>query len=414
MSEVEREAIRIVEREGSLAVEHRSFFEVFAFLVENCEPTLEGATKARFFELERLSDQRFSAQQLGISLSHFARKNRHEFPHQRLFRTKQFRVPHRAPHDAAEHVTTALVGRQYAVGNQERRCAQMVSNDPMRGLLWAFRIDSRQFGDRADEGRKEIDRIIVVGSLQNGGNALEPHAGVYRRTRQIYSFPTQKLLVLHEDEIPDLNKAISLGVGRARGAAGNVRSVIVEDFRTGTAGSGLTHGPEVVVSGNAQDLAVGKSRNLFPKLKGVIIVDVYCDEQLVLGQRVLFRDQVPGELDRALLEVITEGKVAEHLKERVMPCGVPDIVEIIMLAAGAHTFLGGDGSRIGPLLQAGEDILELHHPCVGEHQGRVIARHKRRRRHHLVTVARKEIEETFADIVDAAHFRTVRASFACA
>src|SRR4029079_4751756 len=144
LSEVEREAIRIVEREGSLAVEHRPSFEVFAFLVEDCEPTLEGATKARFFELERLSEQRFSAQQLGISLSHFARKNRHEFPHQRLFRTKQCRVPHRARHDAAEHVTTALVGRQYAVGNQERRCAQMVSNDPLQGILWAVRLYARK------------------------------------------------------------------------------------------------------------------------------------------------------------------------------------------------------------------------------------------------------------------------------
>ena len=85
MSEVEREAIRIVERESSLAVEHRPFFKIFAFLIENCEPTLEGATKPRFLELERLGDQRFGTQQFMISLSHFTRENRHKLPHQWFF-----------------------------------------------------------------------------------------------------------------------------------------------------------------------------------------------------------------------------------------------------------------------------------------------------------------------------------------
>src|SRR5262249_44736933 len=70
--------------------------------------------------------------------------------------------------------------------------------------------------------------------------------------------------------------------------------------------------------------------------------------------------------------------------------------------------------RVRPLLQARENVLELHHPRIGEHQGWVIARHQRGRWDHLVIIAREEIEETFSDIVDAAHFRTVRASFACA
>ena len=109
MSEVKREAIRVVEREGGLAVEHRSFSKVFAFLIENCEPTLERATKPRFLEFECLGDQRFGTQQLRISLSHFSRENWNKPPHQWLFCTEQFGVTHRAPHDAAEYVTPALV-----------------------------------------------------------------------------------------------------------------------------------------------------------------------------------------------------------------------------------------------------------------------------------------------------------------
>ena len=97
-------------------------------------------------------------------------------------------------------------------------------------------------------------------------------------------------------------------------------------------------------AGDAQDLAVGKAGDLLPKLEGVVIVDIDGDQQLVLGQREVFGDQLPGELDRALLEVIAEGEVAEHLEEGVMARGVADIVEIVVLAAGAHAFLRGDGA----------------------------------------------------------------------
>ena len=86
-----------------------------------------------------------------------------------------------------------------------------------------------------------------------------------------------------------------------------------------------------------------------------------------------------------------------------MARGIADIVEVVVLAAGAHAFLRGGGARIGPLFDAGEDVLELHHAGIGEHQGRVVARHERRRRHDFVPVAREKAEEGRPDLVDAAH-----------
>ena len=105
-----------------------------------------------------------------------------------------------------------------------------------------------------------------------------------------------------------------------------------------------------------------------------------------------------------ILEIVAEGEVAEHLEEGVVPGGVADIVEVVVLAAGAHAFLRRDGARIGPLLDAGEDVLELHHAGVGEHQRRVVARHERARRHDLVPVLREIIEKGRPDFVDAAHW----------
>src|SRR5262249_350566 len=106
---------------------------------------------------------------------------------------------------------------------------------------------------------------------------------------------------------------------------------------------------------------------------------------------------------RAILEVVAEREVAEHLEERVVAGGVADVVEIVVLAAGAYAFLRGGRAQVRTLFEPGEDVLELHHAGIGEQQGRIVARPERRGRHDLVTVAGKKIEEARPDLVDAAH-----------
>jgi hypothetical protein len=41
--------------------------------------------------------------------------------------------------------------------------------------------------------------------------------------------------------------------------------------------------------------------------------------------------------DRLVLEIVAEREIAEHLEEGVVPGGVADIVEIVMLARPART-----------------------------------------------------------------------------
>ena len=110
-------------------------------------------------------------------------------------------------------------------------------------------------------------------------------------------------------------------------------------------------------------------------------------------------------LDRALLEVVAEGEIAEHLEEGVMARGVADVIEVVVLAAGADAFLRRGGGDIGAALLAGEDVLELHHAGIGEHQRRVVARHQRAALDDLVALAREVVEEGGADIVAACHGR---------
>ena len=56
-------------------------------------------------------------------------------------------------------------------------------------------------------------------------------------------------------------------------------------------------------------------------------------------------EEVPGEVDRVALEVVAEGEVAEHLEERVVARGVADVLQVVVLAAGAHAALADAARR---------------------------------------------------------------------
>ena len=102
---------------------------------------------------------------------------------------------------------------------------------------------------------------------------------------------------------------------------------------------------------------------------------------------------------RLFLEIVTEGEIPQHFEESMVPRGIADIVQIVVLAAGAHALLAGGGARDRAGLKPGEHVLERHHPGVDEHQGRVVIGHQRCRRHHLVALGTEIVEEGPADFV---------------
>ena len=73
------------------------------------------------------------------------------------------------------------------------------------------------------------------------------------------------------------------------------------------------------------------------------------------------RTNSPGPVDGLFLEVVPEAEVAQHLEERVMPGGVADVLEVVVLAAGAHAALARGRSCVVKPLAAGQRVLELDH-----------------------------------------------------
>ena len=191
-------------------------------------------------------------------------------------------------------------------------------------------------------------------------------------------------------------------------AAGDRGAVVVEDLRAGAAGAGRAHHPEVVGGGDADDPVVGQAGDASPEVGGGVVVVVDGDEEPVLRQAEVAGQQLPGVGDGAFLEVVAEGEVAEHLEEGVMPGGIADVVEVVVLAAGAHALLAGGGAGVVAVLEAGEDVLELDHARVGEHQRRVVARHQRRGGNDAVVGPGEIVEEGGADVVQAGHRGPVR------
>src|SRR5262249_27914268 len=120
------------------------------------------------------------------------------------------------------------------------------------------------------------------------------------------------------DRVAAVDEAVALGFGGPRRAASVMLSVIVENFRTRTAWPGFAHGPEIVVTGNAQDFFLGQARDPPPQRKCVVVVDINRDQEPIGRDRKLLGYEPPGQLDRALLEVVAERKIAEYLGKGAM------------------------------------------------------------------------------------------------
>ena len=296
---------------------------------------------------------------------------------QRVARAHHVGVAHRTSEDAAQDVAAALIRRQHAIGDQEGACAQMVRDHAVGGAEGAVRVLARGLGGSNDEGAQRVRVVVVVLALQDGGEAFQAHPRVDGGAGQRVPRPGRLLEVLHEDQIPDLDEAVAVLVRRTGRAAGDRVAVVVEDFRARATGAGIAHAPKVVRRRDADNAAVGDAGDVAPELGGVLILGEDGDQQLVLGQAEVARQQGPGVLDRLWLEVVAEGEIAQHLEEGVVARGVAHIVEVIVLAARADAFLRRRRGGIGALFLAGEDVLELHHAGIREHQRRVVARHQR-------------------------------------
>ena len=170
----------------------------------------------------------------------------------------------------------------------------MVGDDPVTGQRTAFRLDAKHIFTGPDQVGKQVDIVIIVLALQDGGDPLQPHTGIDRRLGQVDPGLWVDLLELHEHQIPDLDETVAILVRRPRRTARDIRTVIVENLRTRTARPGIAHRPEIVRGRNADDLLVRKTGDLAPQCARLFVLGIDRHQQTVCGQRELAGHQLPS------------------------------------------------------------------------------------------------------------------------
>ena len=135
--------------------------------------------------------------------------------------------------------------------------------------------------------------------LKNGCKTFEAHTGVNAGRGQRRDRTGFVHVELHEHVVPDFDKTVTIFIGAAGWAAGNVRAVVVKDFGARTARARVGHHPEVVglvaaalVVANADDAVLflhplrrpaSFDKNAFPNGMGLVVFHVDGGVQLVGG-----------------------------------------------------------------------------------------------------------------------------------
>ena len=336
------------------------------------------------------------ALQLRIRLLHPFDDALREAEEDRLLEAEAVGVAHRAAHDPPQHVAAADVRGQDAVADQEGHRPDMIGNHA-EGEIPLGIAPVRRFGEfrhPVDDRAEEIGLVIALHPLHDRADPFEPHSRVDAWARQWREPPLCVPVELHEDEVPEFEVAVSPVVKRPL----EVGPLIDQDLGAGAARPRLPHRPEVVLLPHPDDPIWHDGAFLLPEPFRLLVLLEDGDPEALLREFEHLGEEDPGVADRLPLEVVSEGEVAEHLEEGVVPSGAPHVLEVVVLPPGAHAFLGAHRAGVRPLLLAEEGLLELHHPRVREEERRVVRRNEGGTRNDPMPPLREEFEEDPPDL----------------
>ena len=390
---------------GNLSVQH-TVCRFRNSLFEHLHALRERLSKTFFF----LSQNRLNLGILdfGISVAHFSDDGIHQTGKEGLAGTELVAVTNGAAANTAKHISAAFVARQNAVSHRERAGTNVVS-DHLKRRACRIHIGSTGFFNRFFDGcqqvLEEVDIVVAVHVLQNGGNTFQTHTGIHGRLRQLVHHTAFIAVKLHEHEVPNFNVAVAVFIGASRRAALNFFTMVIENFRARTAGTGVAHHPEVIghvagafVIADTHDAFSGQTDFFVPNVKSFVIfgVDRYPE---FFGRKVeVLCQEFPSVFDGVALEVVTETEVTQHFKECVVTCGVTDVIQVVVLAACADALLSSRCAGIGALIKTEENVLKLIHARVREEQRRIVAGNHRAGMHNRMTFAFEKLQKGLANL----------------
>ncbi len=188
-------------------------------LVEEAHPARERLREALLLGPQDLPDTVPVLLQLGVPRRHLLDDHVCEPPE--VVQADLARLLHGAANDPAQDVAAPLVRGRDAVADEERHPAAVVGEHPVRLRRGLVRVPS----DPAlglDPGHDRLVAVRLVDgadALHDRGQPLDPHACIDVLRGERRQRPVRVQLVLHEDEVPELEEAVAARAGgRAPGS----------------------------------------------------------------------------------------------------------------------------------------------------------------------------------------------------
>ncbi len=136
----------------------------------------------------------------------------------------------------------------------------MVRNNP-QGSVHIVGVRQAVAVSNARIVRCELDNIlkkiaVEIGAfiLADSRNAFQAHAGVDARVGEGFTGSVRFLVILHENQVPNFQKTVAIAFSDAAVVtASHVFALVNENFRTGTAGTGVAHAPKIIFSGYSEN-----------------------------------------------------------------------------------------------------------------------------------------------------------------
>ena len=273
--QVDREAVGVVQRERALAGQGAAarLLHLAGRQVEDLGAGLEGLAERLLLAVRHPRDAVPVTGQVGVGLGHLVAADRHQLGQRRVVVPEEAHRADRTTQEAPQDVAPALVARGDPVADEHHRGADVVGDDAeahVVHVVGAVPLAAELHG-ALDDGEHDVDLVHVLLALEEVGDALEPHAGVDVLLGQragdveVLLGPHRGELVLHEDEVPDLQVAVLELLGHReprRRRELTVRPVlvtaVVEDLRARATGAGDAHRP-VVLAGAELDDPLGRA-----------------------------------------------------------------------------------------------------------------------------------------------------------
>jgi hypothetical protein len=245
----------------------------------------------------------------------------------------------------------------------------VVGQDPQRHVRFAVGAVAAAGGGlgHGQDAAQHVGLEHRLLPLEQRQDPLQAGTGVDVLLGELGEGAVLRPVVLHEDQVPELDVAFLAPAGWAAFSAELGPPVVVQ-LGAGAAWPGGAHGPEVVLLAPPLDPLPGDPDRLGPDLDRLVVGLEYRDPDFLRVELEDRRGQLPGEGDGLFLEVVAEREVAQHLEEGEVAGGGPDDVDV----GRAEALLDRGGPRPRRLLLTEHVGLELHHAGGREEQRRVV------------------------------------------